>query len=69
VKLNRERATTQEWKHSTNSTESLQTEDTLQGRMLDHTDGLEAAAVGKKRMLEGHPGGPQGEAASTKSVV
>jgi len=24
-------------------------------------DGLEAAAVGKKRMLEGHPRGPQGK--------
>ena len=28
--------------------------------MSDHTDGLEAAAAGKKRMLEG-PGGPQGK--------
>jgi len=30
--------------------------------MSDHTDGPEAAAAGKKRMLEGHaPGGPQGK--------
>jgi len=37
-------------------------EDTPQSRMLDHTDGPEAAATGKKRMMEGHaPGGPQGK--------
>ena len=35
-------------------------EDTPQGSMSDHTDGLEAAATGKKRMLQGHAG-PQGK--------
>jgi len=35
-------------------------EDTPQNRMSDHTDGLEAAATGKKRMLQGHAG-PQGK--------
>ena len=37
-------------------------EDTAQSRMSDHIDDLEAAAEGKKRMLEERhaPGGPQG---------
>ena len=35
-------------------------EDTPQSRMPDHTDSPEAAAAGKKRMLEGHAG-PQGK--------
>ena len=31
-------------------------------RMSDHTEGPEAAATGKKRMLEGHvTGGPEGQ--------
>ena len=43
------------------STENLHMEDRPQ-RMLDPTDGLEAAKAGKKRMLEGNaPGGPQGK--------
>jgi len=63
--------TTREWTHHTNFTESLYMEDTPQSRMLDHTDGPEAAAAGKKRMLGGHakPGGPQEKHTSTKSVV
>jgi len=37
-------------------------EDTPQSRMSDHTDGPEAAAAGKKRMLEGNAsGGPKGK--------
>jgi len=38
-------------------------EDKPQSRMSDHTDGPEAAAEGKKRMLEERhaPGGPQGK--------
>ena len=54
-----DRGTTREWKHRTDCTASLHTEDTPQWRMSDHTDGPEAAAAGKKRVLEG-PGGPQG---------
>ena len=56
-----DRGTTREWKHRTDCTESHYTEDTPQRRMSDHTDGPEAAAAGKKRMLEGHAGGPQGK--------
>ena len=42
------------------SVENLHVEDTLQSRMYDHTDGPEAVAAGKKKMLDGHTGGPQG---------
>jgi len=42
-----------EWKHHTNCIGSLHVEDTPQ-KMSDHTDGLEAATVGKKIMLDGH---------------
>jgi len=57
----RDRGTTRERKHRTDSKESLEVEDTPQSRMSDHTDGPEAAAAGMKRMMEGHTGGPQGK--------
>jgi len=42
------------------SAESLHMEDMPKSRMSDHTDGLEATAAGKKRMLEEHASrGPQ----------
>ena len=56
-----DRSTTREWKDRTDCTESLHVENTPQSKMSDHTDGPEAAAAGKKRMLEGHAGGPHGE--------
>ena len=55
----RDRGTTREWKHRINFTASPHTECTPQRRMSDHTDGPEAAAAGKKRVLEGP--GPQGK--------
>jgi len=57
----RDRGTKRESKHRTDCTEKLHMEDTPQSRMSDHTDGSGAAAACKKRMLEGHPGGPQGK--------
>jgi len=62
VERTRDRGTTREWKSHADCMESLHMEDTPQSRMSDHTDGPEAAAEGKKRMLEEHAlGGPQGK--------